>query len=151
MHWQLAQVNIGILRESTDSPVVAEFMNALDEINALAEASPGFVWRMQDDSGNATAIRGPWRSEILANMSVWETVQDLERFTYESAHGPYVKRRREWFKPLGGRFMALWWVPAGTTPTLAEAKDRLDLLAEQGVTAEAFTIRRPFPPPANPA
>jgi len=147
MQWHLAQVNIGTLRAPTDSPVVAEFMDALDEINALAESSPGFIWRMQDDSGNATSIRGPWRSDILANMSVWETVEDLERFVYETAHGPYVKRRKEWFKPLGGRFMALWWIPAGTQPTLAEAKDRLDVLSEKGVTAEAFTMRKSFPPP----
>lgn len=148
--WDLAQINLGILRAPIDRVEMAGFVSNLDRINALAEASPGFVWRLQDDSGNATAIPGPWPDDIIANLTVWESVEALDDFVHNSMHDQFLKRRREWFRPSGGRHLALWWIPAGTTPTLAEAADRLQVLSENGVTPDAFTIRRACPAPDHP-
>ncbi|WP_116997411.1 DUF3291 domain-containing protein [Desertimonas flava] len=150
--WHLAQVNIGRLRAPIDHPDIAEFKAALDTINALAESSPGFVWRLQDDAGNATGIEVDPEDELLIpNMSVWESVEALSEFVYRSDHTPFLRRRREWFQRFGSTFMALWWVPAGHLPTLDEAQQRLDLLERNGPTAEAFTFRHRFPQPSSPA
>lgn len=145
--YHLAQVNIGRLRAPVDSPIVAEFMEALGPINALADVAPSFVWRLQTADGNATAIRPFEDDEILINMSVWESIEPLGNFVYRSAHTPYMRRRREWFQPMAEVYMALWWVPAGHIPTTAEAAERLRHLQEHGPTPHAFTFRRPFPPP----
>jgi hypothetical protein len=146
--WHLAQVNIGRLRAPIDHPDTAEFKAALDAINALAEASPGFVWRLQDEAGNATSIEvDPGDELVIPNMSLWESVEALSEFVYRSDHTPFLRRRREWFQRFGATFMALWWVPAGHIPTLAEAQDRLDILGREGPTPEAFTFRHRFPPP----
>ena len=144
----IAQLNVGILVADREDPAVADFMAALDPINAIADASPGFVWRLDTPEGNATAIRPYDDDRILVNMSVWESIEALEGFTYRSAHTPYIGRRREWFQPFQGRFMVLWWVPAGSIPDIEEAKERLALLERDGPTAAAFTFRETFPPPS---
>ncbi|MCY7419128.1 MAG: DUF3291 domain-containing protein [Chloroflexi bacterium] len=143
----IAQLNIGILRADRDDPMIAEFMAALDPINAIADASPGFVWRLVTPEGNATSIRPFDDDRILVNMSVWESLETLEAFTYRSAHTQYIGRRREWFQRFEGRFMVLWGVPAGHIPDIEEAKARLTLLERDGPTPEAFTYRHPFPQP----
>jgi len=143
---QLAQLNIGRLRASTDDPLVAEFMAALDAINALAEASPGFVWRFQTEDGNATAVR-PFEDDLLLiNMSVWESVEALGDYVYRSDHTAYLRRRREWFDRASEAYLVLWWVPAGHRPSVGEAIDRLQHLRTHGPTAHAFTFRHTFAP-----
>lgn len=144
----LAQVNIGRLRAPTDDPLVADFMNALDEINALAERSPGFVWRLQTDEGNATALR-PYADDdsILINLSTWASIDALADYVYRSDHTGFLRRRAEWFERMEEMILALWWVPAGHRPTEAEAVARLDHLRQHGPSAHAFTFRQRFDPP----
>lgn len=145
--FHLAQVNIGRMKAPIDDPVMEGFRSQLDPINLLADKSPGFVWRLQTDEGNATAIR-PYDDERMAiNLSVWESLEALQGFVYKSAHVGPLRDRREWFEPIEGPVLALWWVPAGHIPTVAEAKARLQHLHEHGPSAEAFTFRKPFPAP----
>lgn len=143
--YELAQINIGRPRAPVDSPVFADFVAALDRINALAEAAPGYVWRLQDDSGNATALR-PMGDDTMVNMSVWADAESLHAFVYRSDHLEVMRRRREWFEKMD-LYMVLWWVPRGHRPTMAEGVERLELLRARGPTAEAFTFRTLFPPP----
>lgn len=148
MH-ELAQLNIGVIRAPMDSPVMAEFAENLDRINALAEASPGFVWRLQTEEGNATAIR-PFEDEnLLVNMSVWRDVASLKAYVYDSAHVGFMRRRREWFELMKEAYLVLWWVPRGHRPDIAEAIAKLELLKAKGPGPEAFTFAQPFPPLEN--
>ncbi len=149
--YQLAQLNIGIIKGPIDGPVMAEFVANLDRINALAERSPGFVWRLQTAEGNATAIRPyPENENMAVNLSVWADVDSLRRFVFQSAHVEIMRRRSEWFVKMAEAFLVLWWVPKGHIPTIEEAKDRLELLRCKGPTAEAFTFRQAYPPPDAP-
>jgi hypothetical protein len=144
--YQLAQINVGRLRAPVDSPLVAEFMDALDPVNALAEATAGYVWRFQTDEGNATAVR-PYDDEtILVNMSVWESVDALADFVYRSHHTDYLRRRGEWFERTAEVIVALWWVPAGHIPSLDDGIERLEHLRVNGPSARAFTFRERFAP-----
>lgn len=143
----LAQVNIGEIRAPIDSELLADFMAALAPINALADASPGFVWRLQTDAGNATALRIFGDDRLMVNMSVWESLDALADFVYRSAHAGVMRRRRKWFYPLERAIFALWWAPAGHIPTIAEAEERLRILEARGPSPEAFTFRAPYPPP----
>ena len=148
--YELAQLNIGIIRGPMDSPIMAEFAANLARINALADASPGFLWRLQTEAGDATAIR-PFESEnMLLNMSVWRDVEHLRRFVYRTAHVEFLGRRREWFERMSEAYLVLWWVPRGHRPSIEEAVARLTLLREQGATPQAFTFRQTFPPPDAP-
>ena len=128
---------------------MAEFMAALDRINALAEASPGYVWRLQTDDGNATAYRAFDDERLLLNLTVWETVEALADFVYRSGHVAVMQRRADWFERISEAYLVLWWVPAGHHPTVAEAEARLRHLRTKGPTRHAFTIRRSFPPPGD--
>ena len=145
--WHLAQINIARARGPMDGPVMAEFVAALDGINVLAEASPGFVWRLKDESGNATALRAFPDPLMLVNMSVWADVASLQLYVYRTMHGRFFARRQEWFEKLEHAYVALWWIPVGHEPTTDEAKQRLDLLERSGPSAAAFTFRQIFPPP----
>ena len=145
----LAQVNVATVRAPLDSPQLAGFVAALEPINALADHSPGFVWRLQTEDGDATAIRPFGDQRIMVNLSVWESLEALRAFVYASRHLDVMRRRREWFHHMADAYLALWWVPAGTIPTVAEARDRLELLAGKGPTADAFTFRAPVPEPAD--
>jgi hypothetical protein len=145
--WQLAQINVGRIKAPTDDPLVKDFMDNLDRINALAESQPGFVWRLVGDGDNdATDIHAFDDPMMLLNMSVWESVDQLAAFVYRSAHRDIMRRRREWFEPVE-TYMTLWWVLAGHRPTPAEGIARLELLKAMGPTAEAFSFREPFPAP----
>ena len=148
--YHLAQVNIGRLRAAVDDPIMSGFKNQLEPINALADSSPGFVWRLQTESGDATAIK-PYPDDALMaiNMSVWESLEALQLFVYKSAHLSPLRDRKQWFEPLEGPILALWWIPGGHIPTVAEALARLDHLKQHGPTAHAFTFRAPFPSPAG--
>jgi hypothetical protein len=147
--YHVAQVNIGRLRAPLDSPIVRDFVDLLDPINELADRSPGFVWRLQTEDGNATAIRPFDDVSLLVNMSVWQSVEALGAFVYESRHLSVLRRRKEWFERIAEPIVALWWVRAGTIPTLAEAKERLEHIRVHGPTPYAFTLRTHFPPPSE--
>ena len=143
----LAQVNIARIAAPLDSAQMSGFMTQLDAINALADASPGFVWRYQDHLGNATSLRPyPEDDRIIFNMSVWETLAALTAYVYHSGHAAPMRRRREWFLPFDGPYQALWWLPAGTLPTIEDARQRLAHLRAHGPTPTAFTFRRFFAP-----
>jgi hypothetical protein len=140
----LAQLNIGHLLAPLTSPDMAEFVSLLDEINAIADADPGFVWRMtQADSDPTPFERGPG-DLVLVNMSVWRDLDALGRYVYTGAHAGVMRRRREWFSRMTDMHMVLWWIPAGHVPTVAEGAERLARLAEHGPTASAFTFRTAF-------
>ena len=145
--YHLAQINIGRVRAPLDDPIMAGFVARLARINALADGSPGFVWRLQTDAGNATAVRPYDDPTILVNMSVWESLEALSAYVYTSAHRGVMQMRREWFERFDGPYMALWWVPAGHVPSVDEAKERLDHLRAHGPSSLAFTFARPFPTP----
>ena len=146
----LAQVNIGRLLAPVDNPIMEGFVRQLDPVNALADASPGFVWRLKAEDNNATSYRPYPEDELMAiNMSVWESFEALQQFVYRSGHVTPMRDRRKWFQPLDGPILALWWVPAGHVPTIEEAKSRLAMLKERGPCAEVFTFRKPFPPPGS--
>jgi hypothetical protein len=145
----LAQVNVARMRERLDSPRLAGFVAALDPINALADAAPGFVWRLQTQDGDATSIRAFADDLMLVNLSVWETFEALGDFVYRSDHAGVMRRRREWFELMETAYVALWWIEAGRVPTVTEAKERLEHLEANGPTSVAFTFRTPFPPPGS--
>src|SRR5690242_18573815 len=147
--YHLAQINIGRIRAPLDHPVMAGFVRWLDTINTLAEHSPGFVWRLQTEAGNATAITAYPDPRILLNITVWQTVEELFEFVYRSAHNAALKERKEWFEPYNGPYTALWWIKAGHLPTVEEAKAKLELLSLQGPTPEAFTFKTRFPAPGQ--
>ena len=147
--YSLAQVNIARMLAPLSDPIMAGFVTQLDTVNAIADASPGFVWRLQTPEGNATDLR-PYEDEmILVNMSVWASLEDLTRYVYasESQHRDVMKQRRRWFERFDGPYMTLWWVPQGHIPTVEEAKERLEHLRAHGESFFAFTFKKPFPAP----
>jgi hypothetical protein len=147
--WHIAQLNVGRAVAPPGSPELADFMGALDRINALADAAPGFVWRLQSASGNATDILVSDDPRSLVNMSVWASVESLFAFVYRTAHTAVMQRRREWFERPAEAHQVLWWVPAGHIPTIEEALERLAHLRREGPTARAFTFGRRYPPPGE--
>src|SRR5688572_5665260 len=134
-NYHLAQINIAALQAPLDSPELKDFVDNLDRINALAEASDGFVWRLVGDGNDATSLR-PLGENVIINMSVWRDVEALKAFVYQSAHAPIMRRRREWFTRMAEAYMVLWWVPAGHQPTPAEAVARLERLRSEEHTSE---------------
>jgi len=144
--FELAQLNIARLRAPLDSPDLTEFVENLDRINLLAERSPGYVWRLKDDAGNATALR-PFGDEYIVNLTVWKDVAALYDYVYRSAHVEVMRRRREWFERMREAYSVLWWIPHGYRPSLADAEERLELLRSAGPTVNAFTFQNAFPSP----
>ena len=140
--WHIAQINVAIFRVPRSEPVNTDFDAMLAEVNALAEAAPGFVWRMT----------GEGESEdpgITINMTVWESLDQLAAFAYRNMdHRSIMRRRREWFEETKV-YMALWWIPAGSLPTPTDARAKLELLERLGPTPEAFTFKQPFAPPSG--
>ena len=152
--FELAQVNFGRLTAPVGSPELAGFMAALDPVNAAADQAPGFVWRLQTEDGNATAIQAfEWDAAgsagVIVNMSVWRDVEHLGAFVYGEMHRQIMRRRREWFQRMSEAYLACWWVPAGHRPSTAEAEDRVRHLRAHGPTPYAFTLRVSFPPPGG--
>jgi hypothetical protein len=143
---EIAQLNIALMKEPLDSPGMADFVANLDRINALAESSPGFIWRLQTEEGDATALR-PLGEETLVNVSVWKDVESLNRYVYSSAHVEIMRRRKEWFERMREAYVVLWWVPKGHRPSVTEAIAKLELLRARGPTPDAFTFRNAFPAP----
>jgi hypothetical protein len=148
--FHLAQVNVSRLLAPIDSPQLRSFVSRLDEINALADAAPGFVWRLTGEaSNNATAVPIYEDTTIIVNLSVWESLEALRAFTYSGAHLEIFKQRRDWFSHLREPATAMWWVPAGHVPDVPEARQRLDHLRTHGPSAFAFPFGAPFPAPAE--
>jgi hypothetical protein len=147
MGHHLAQVNVARLLVPLDSPALGDFVAALEPINTLGDGSPGFVWRLHTDEGDATAYRVLGDDMMIVNLTVWESIEALADFAYRSDHREVMHRRREWFEKMGEAYLALWWVRTGHVPTVEEAEQRLRHLREHGPTEHAFTFRQPFPPP----
>ncbi|MEO8694027.1 MAG: DUF3291 domain-containing protein [Acidimicrobiales bacterium] len=145
--YHLAQCNIGRILAPLDSSRLAGFVAGLEPINALADSTPGFVWRLETEDGNATSIRAFDDHMLLMNMSVWESIDSLADFVYRSAHRDVVRQRGQWFEKMSEAYMVLWWIPAGTIPTETDAKVRLDILRRDGPSPAAFTFRSPFSSP----
>ena len=145
-NYELAQLNIARMRDPLESPMMADFIANLDRINALAEASPGFIWRLQTAAGNATALR-PLGEKTLVNISVWEDVPSLHHYVYQSAHVEIMRRRSDWFERMSEAYTVLWWVREGYRPSVTEAAVKLALLHERGAAPDAFTFQKSFPPP----
>ena len=126
--------------------MIDDFRTNLDPINALAETSPGFVWRLQDDTGNATAIK-PFGDDLeIVNLTVWESIDALADFTYRTGHREFLRRRREFFEAPADAYLCLWWIPDGTIPTVEDAIARLEHLRAHGPSPTAFTFRQRFEP-----
>lgn len=140
--YQVAQVNIGRIRAELNDPIMAGFVNRLAEINALADESPGFVWRLQESEGNATYLRPYDDERTLMNMSVWESVDSLRHYVFQTAHVELLRQRSAWFEKFAGSYTALWWVPEGHIPGIEEAKKRLAYLEAYGPSQFAFTFAR---------
>ncbi len=148
--YHLAQLNVATLLEPLDSPLLKEFVDGLEPINALAEKSPGFVWRLKDEGSNtaaATSYRPFDDHMIIINMSVWENLESLKNFVFNTAHKEYVKKRFQWFERMREAYVVMWWVPAGHQPNVAEAMARLKFLRKKGDTAKAFSFKKTFAAP----
>ncbi len=146
--YHLAQINVGRFIHERGDPANADFMNALDLVNAQAEDAPGFVWRLIGNGNDATdLVPDESDPQLLVNMSLWRDVDTLAAFVYRNAdHLSFMRRRKEWFEKIE-IFMALWWVPAGHIPSIAEGMARVARLYRYGPCADAFTFRQPFPAP----
>lgn len=145
---QLAQLNVARMKYAMDDPEMSDFVDALDPVNAVADASPGFVWRL--DGTDADGEEFIWGDPgWLVNMSVWENVDALKAFIRSDVHLAVMKRRGEWFSEAAEAYVVLWWVPAGHRPTIAEAQARLEALRANGPSAEAFNFASVFTPPVE--
>ncbi|HEY9819657.1 MAG TPA: DUF3291 domain-containing protein [Candidatus Sericytochromatia bacterium] len=144
--YHLAQVNVSRMLAPLHDPIMAEFVAQLKSINDLADRTPGFVWRLKTEEGNATSIRAYEDEQILFNLSVWESIEALSQFVYRSQHGQAMRDRKQWFSKSESASMALWWIPVGHIPTVDEAKERLQHLQECGESAYAFSFQKRFLP-----
>jgi hypothetical protein len=149
MDYQLAQINIGRLIAPIDDPRIAEFVAQLAPINALADKAPGFVWRLQAASGNATDIAYNDDPSIMLNMSVWESLEALRNYAYKSDHRKVLRDRAKWFEKMDKPYYCLWWIPTGHTPTVSEGRERLEHYLKYGATPFSFWFSQPFPQPAD--
>lgn len=146
--WNVAQLNVARAVAPLTDPRLEGFMARLDEINRLADASPGFVWRLQGDSGNATDLGITSDPRFIVNLTVWASIDDLFAYTYRSDHRTVFARRFDWFERRTTPSVVLWWQPEGVIPSVAEALRRLELLAARGPGPEAFTFKQRYPPPS---
>jgi hypothetical protein len=144
----LAQINIGRILAPIDDPIMAEFVAQLPPINALAEGSPGFVWRLQTEEGDATSLKVYDDDMVIVNMSVWESIESLREYAYRSSHTGVMKNRTKWFEKFDGPYYALWWVPAGHLPSAQEGMERLEHFRTNGDSPYAFSFKNIFPAPA---
>ena len=149
MNYHLGQINIGRLLAPMDDPKIAGFVNQLDAINALADQAPGFVWRLQSNSGNATDV--PYNDDpfMMVNMSVWKSIEALRDYVYRSDHVKVFRERANWFEKMSKPIYCLWWIPAGHIPTVAEGRERMEHYQQHGSTPFSFWFSQPFPRPAD--
>jgi hypothetical protein len=149
MPFHLAQLNIARMLFPLESPEMADFVSNLDYINALADSSEGFVWRLMGDGNDATSLRPFDDDMVIVNMSLWQNLERLKDYVYKSAHTDILKRRVEWFEKVKDAMVVMWWVPAGHEPTVQEAKERLEHLRTHGSSKFAFSFREAFPAPSD--
>ena len=149
MNYHIAQFNVARMIASLDDAVMRGFVDGLEPINTMADEGPGFIWRLKDDGGAATSIQVFEDEAILVNMSVWESMDALKEFVYRSAHLGFLRNKKAWFQPLAEPSLVLWWVRGGHIPTIAEGKQRLELLRTRGPSSEAFTFSQSFPVPTS--
>ena len=149
--YALAQINIARMKAPLDDPIMAEFAAALDAVNAIAEQSPGFIWRLKTESGNATSIQAYSDPKILVNVSVWQNVAPLKAYVYKSLHGDFLVRRRQWFEAYSGAHFAMWWILVEHRPTVEEGKAKLEYLEAHGNSPACFTFAKPYGPPHSTA
>ena len=147
--FHLAQLNVARLKAPLDDPLLADFMAALEPVNAVADDAPGFVWRLQTEDGNATCLRVLGDDMMLVNMSVWESLEALTEFVRGAPHMAVMRRRRAWFERMAEAYLVLWWTPPGLPPTMSEGERRLLHLRRVGPSSEAFTFGDPFPAPSG--
>lgn len=144
----IAEINIAKMKGvDINDPIMKEFVDNLDVVNGIAEKSQGFVWRLKDESNNATSLNPYDDEQILINVSVWENIKSLETFMYKTFHSEFLKRRKEWFMQFGTAHTALWWIPVGHVPTLEEAVAKLDHLQKHGPSPDVFSLKHTFPAP----
>ena len=144
-NYHIAQINIARMLVPMDHPIMADFVAQLPPINALADESPGFVWRLQSESGDATSIKVYDDDMIIINLTVWESVDALHAFVYKSAHSGVLRDRKRWFEKFDGPYYALWWVPGAHIPTPEEGREKLEHLRAHGDTFLAFSFKNIFP------
>jgi hypothetical protein len=147
MKFHLAQINIGRLVAPIDDPKIAEFVAQLEPINALADKTPGFVWRLKTESGNATDVVYSDDPFVIVNMSVWESLEALRDYAYRSDHVQVMRDRARWFEKMAKPHYCLWWVPAGHVPMVAEGRERLEHYQKNGATPYSFWFSQSFPRP----
>ncbi len=147
--FHIAQINIARMLAPITDPVMQDFVAQLLPINALADESPGFVWRLQSESGDATSIKVYEDDMIIINLTVWESIDALREFAYKSAHSGVLRDRKRWFEKFDGPYYALWWIPAGHLPSTEEGKERLDYLRQHGDSTYAFSFKNVFPAPVE--
>lgn len=146
-NYHIAQANYARMRFPLGDPFMASFVAKLAKINAAADQSPGFVWRLQTEEGDATAVRVFNDDRILFNMSVWESIEALHDYVYSGIHSEPMRDRKKWFEDPDPSHQVLWWIPRGRIPTVREAEERFELLWRHGPTKEAFTFAKRYPPP----
>jgi hypothetical protein len=144
--FQLAEINIAKAKGPMDAEVMKVFSDNLEPINQIAESSPGFVWRLKDDSGNATGIQPYDDPDMIINLSVWESIETLKAFMFKTHHIDFLKRKKEWFNDMSEANYALWWVPLGHQPDIEEAKSRLLHLQKNGESKQAFSFKKIYEP-----
>lgn len=145
MGYNLAQINVALMKGvNIDDPIMKEFVDNLDKINAIAESSPGFVWRLKGEADNATAFNPYNDEQIIVNVSVWKDIESLEHFTFQTLHKSFLMRRKEWFQSFGKAYYALWWIPENQTPTIEQAVAKLDELQKNGPSEHVFNFRKKF-------
>jgi len=147
--YHLAQINIARMLAPIDDPVMAEFVAQLAPVNALADGTPGFVWRLQTESGDATGFKVYDDEMIIVNLTVWESAEALREFVYKNAHYGVLRDRKRWFEKVDGPYYAIWWIPAGKLPGIEEGKKRLEYLREHGDSDYAFSFKKVFPMPTT--
>ena len=155
--YHLAQLNIATMKYALDSPEMADFVNAIPEVNRAAERHPGYIWRLQDEEdggygyGGSTSQRLPGydSATTLVNMSVWRDLASLLDYIRDPKHLAVMRRRREWFDKMASAHLVLWWLPAGHLPSLEEATAKLKLLIGHGPSAAAFNFSKNFPAPGE--
>ncbi len=147
-NYQLAEINVAHMKGvNIDDPIMKEFVDNLDNVNELAERSKGFVWRLKDEDNDATSFNPYNNEQIIINVSVWDSVEDLGNYVFKTFHSDFLKRRKEWFHTYGKVHTAMWWIPAGQFPTVKEAVKKLDDLQKNGASQEVFNFRHKFPKP----
>ena len=146
--FHLAEINVARMKGiNINDPIMKEFVDNLDRVNDLAESSEGFVWRLKDESNNATNLNPFNDEQVIINMSVWRSVEALEHYVYKTFHTDFIKRRREWFHTYGKVHTAMWWIPQGQFPAVEEAVEKLDYLQKNGASSLVFDFRNRFPQP----